>query len=73
MADLLIRNVDEDTIRRIDANAARLGISRSEYLRREVQRAARVSSTRTTWADLERSAEACADLLDEEIMARAWS
>jgi hypothetical protein len=35
VTDILIRNIDDDDLRHIDALAAELGISRSELLRRE--------------------------------------
>lgn len=35
MTDLLIRNINEDDVRAIDALATRLGLSRNELLRRE--------------------------------------
>lgn len=73
MTDLLIRDVPEDDLRRIDEKAARLGLSRNEYLRRQIgQDAARVD-VQFTVADLERAAELSQDLLDEQVMRGAWS
>ena len=34
MADMLIRDVPDDVIAALDAHAARLGLSRSEYVHR---------------------------------------
>lgn len=73
MSDLLIRNIDDETVRRIDADAARQGLSRNEYLRRAVVRFAGVAARPATRADLSRSVDLFADLSDEETMDRAWS
>lgn len=72
MTDLLIRNVDEADVRGIDALAARLGISRSELLRREAKKLGRRGAASVTPADLERSASLMVDLLDDEVMGQAW-
>ncbi len=73
MTDVLIRNVDDDTLRRIDAVADRLGLSRNEYLRREVTRLTHRGPRPATRADLARSAEALVDLESDEVMDQAWS
>ncbi|NED94180.1 antitoxin [Phytoactinopolyspora alkaliphila] len=73
MTDLLIRNIDEDDLRRIDANAERQGLSRSEYLKREVSRLAQIGARPATRVDLARSADLFADLADESVMEQAWS
>lgn len=68
--DLLIRDVPEDVVAAIDARAKRLGLSRSEYLRRQLLQ---VSGRRTTTLeDLQWFAETFSDLTDEELMAKAW-
>jgi plasmid stability protein len=72
MADVLIRNVDEAVIRGIDAAAARQGLSRNEYLRRELTQFSLVRSHAATREDLKRSLELLADLGDESVMAQAW-
>ncbi len=72
MPDILIRDVPPDVVAALDANARRAGLSRSEYLRREVMREAARPITPCTQADLERTAEVFADLDDPEIMRRAW-
>lgn len=73
MSDLLIRNVDEDAIRRIDADAARHGLSRNEYLRREVGRLGHAADRPVTREDLSRSLEAFAGLADDDVMRKAWT
>lgn len=73
MADILIRGVPDDLVVEIDAKAASAGLSRAEYLRRVLARERTRGTGKVTMADLERSAERCADLLDPEVMAKAWS
>lgn len=73
MPDLLIRSVDEETLRRIDADAERLGLSRSEYLRREIVRLSQRGNRPTTREDLTRAMKVFADLSDDQVMSRAWS
>ena len=36
MTDILIRDVPEDVVAAVDAHAGRLGLSRSEYVRRRL-------------------------------------
>lgn len=73
MPDLLIRNVDDETVRAIDERADRLGLSRVEFLRREVARLGRRSVPEVQRADLVFFTEVFADLQDETVMERAWS
>ncbi len=70
MADVLIRDVPERVIAVIDERARRLGLSRNEYLRRQL--AAVSTGATVTRADLARFGETFADLTDGEVMARAW-
>jgi ribosome maturation factor RimP len=72
MADVLIRNVPEDVLKVIDADARRQGLSRSEYLRRSLERTAHASGGAVTVDDLARFSEAFSDLADPEVMKRAW-
>jgi hypothetical protein len=74
MTDVLIRNVPEDDLARIDEQASRLGLSRGEFLRRQIsQTAARSSGVMVTLEDLRMAAELSQDLLDEDVMRDAWS
>ncbi|TSD94100.1 antitoxin [Skermania sp. ID1734] len=73
MTDILIRDVPDDVLRRIDADAARAGLSRNEYLRREVERLARRSANPVTVADFRRFTDLTGDLTDDAVMRRAWS
>ncbi|QLY31588.1 ribbon-helix-helix protein, CopG family [Nocardia huaxiensis] len=71
-ADLLIRDVPDDVIAAIDAKAKRLGLSRTQYLRRTLAREAASDERRVTAADLVWFSDTFADLADEEVMRRAW-
>lgn len=72
VADLLIRDVPDDVVVAIDADAQRLGLSRSEYLRRALVRTATAAAGPVTVDDLSRFADTFADLADPEVMRRAW-
>lgn len=72
MTDLLIRNVPDDVVAALDMKAKRLGLSRSEYLRRQMVREATTSSQTVTVQSLQRFGDAFADLADADVMARAW-
>lgn len=70
MTDVLIRNVPADDLRRIDEVAARLGLSRNEYLLRHViEESVRASASTITSADFDK----LSGLGDEELMRQAWS
>jgi Ribbon-helix-helix protein, copG family len=73
MPDVLIRDIPAEDLARIDAHAARQGLSRTEYLRRRLRQEAARPSTPVTAADLERFASRFADLQDPEVMRKAWS
>jgi len=70
MVDVLIRDVPDDVVAAVDAKAARLGLSRTEYLRRTLAREGAVIDV--TVDDLAGFAEAFADLADAEVMRQAW-
>jgi hypothetical protein len=71
MTHLLIRDVPDDIVAAIDSNAGRLGLSRSEYLRRTLAQAAHKPGT-VSIKELARFEASFADLADEEIMRQAW-
>jgi Ribbon-helix-helix protein, copG family len=73
MTDILIRDVPEDLVGLIDRNARRMGISRTEYLRRALARERSGEVPPTTDADFERVSERFAGLADDELMRGAWS
>lgn len=72
MTDILIRDVPEDVIAAIDAKAQRLGLSRTEYLRRTLTRERDVAPTAVSVADLAAFADTFADLADPGVIDRAW-
>jgi hypothetical protein len=69
---MLIRDVPEDVLTAIDANAARLGLSRSEYVRRELSRVAQRSASSVTADDLQRFVTTFSDLAHTDVMDQAW-
>lgn len=71
MTDLLIRDVPDDVVAAIDTKASRLGLSRSEYLRRTLAHVAHPSSV-VTVDDLARFTAVFADLADDDLMGQAW-
>ena len=73
MSDVLIRNFPAEDLALLDAHAARLGISRTEYLRRQLQQEARRTVTAVSAADLVGFARDFSDLADDEVMRGAWS
>ena len=72
MSDLLIRDVPEDVLAAIDSRANRLGLSRTEYLRRRLAQDAAVAEGQVEVTDLVQFAEAFADLADPAVMDQAW-
>jgi hypothetical protein len=72
--NILIRDLSQAAVDRIDAAAANLGISRNEYLRRKFEEnPTPTESGRTVTAqDWQQSAEVFADLADPAVMAAAW-
>jgi hypothetical protein len=71
--DVLIRNVPAEDLKLLDEQAARLGISRSEYLRRHLHREARRSVGPVTGEDRRTLGDIVADLADDTVMTNAWS
>jgi hypothetical protein len=72
MTDMLIRDVPDDVVAALDAHAARLGLSRSEYVRRRLAQDAAVPGSAVTVQDLARFAEVFGDLDDPDVMSGAW-
>jgi hypothetical protein len=69
MTDILIRDVPDEVVAAVDANAQRSGQTRAEYLRRLLADQQRPALTRE---QLNRFAERTADLGNPEVMAAAW-
>ena len=72
MSDVLIRNVPDHVLATIDSNATRLGLSRTQYLRRKLTQDAEGSTTPVTIADLRTFSASFIDLADDEVMSAAW-
>jgi hypothetical protein len=72
MADFLIRDVPDDVLAAIDARAGRLGLSRSEYVRRRLAQDVSLPPTAVTTGDPARFGEAFADRADPETINQAW-
>ncbi len=72
MTDILIPDVPEDVVAAIDRNAQRLGLSRSDYLRRALDRERNAQSGEVSTADLAGFTATFADLDDPEVMRGAW-
>lgn len=72
MTDLLIRDVPDEVVGKLDRRAERLGLSRAEFLRRQMMAAAAGSVEPVTRESLVGFAEIFCDLADDEVMDRAW-
>jgi len=73
MTDVLIRDVPEEVVAALDAHATRLGLSRSEYVRRRLAQDAGAPGSPVSVGDLARFADTFADLADPDVMSRAWT
>jgi hypothetical protein len=72
MADVLIRDVPEAVLAGVDAHAARLGISRVEYIRRRLAADAATARAPVSIDDLRKFAQRFGDLANAEVMGAAW-
>lgn len=72
MTDVLVRDVPDDVVAALDARASRLGLSRSEYLRRKLAQEAVYGPRPVTVEHLIAFGETFADLTDPEVMKGAW-
>lgn len=72
MSDVLIRDVPDNVLSAIDARAARLGLSRTQYLRRRLAQDAAADAVPVTADDLRAFAVSYADLVDAEVMSASW-
>ncbi len=73
MTDILIRDVSDEVLAAIDAKAKRVGLSRTAYLRRALERERVQDSGPVTIDQLERMSRLAADLDDPGVMSDAWS
>ncbi len=72
MSDVLVRDVPDEILAALDARANRLGLSRSEYLRRRLAQDIAAPELPVSVDDLSDFAAAFADLRDVEVMSQAW-
>ncbi len=72
MSDVLVRDIPDDVLAALDAHAARLGVSRSEYIRRRLAQDAGTATVAVSVEDLRGFADAFADLADPSVMGSAW-
>jgi plasmid stability protein len=72
MTDVLIRDVPDDVIAALDSRANRLGISRTEYVRRRLAQDAATSDTTVSVRDLQQFSSTFSDLADPDVMSQAW-
>jgi plasmid stability protein len=72
MADILIRDLPDDVVAAIDAQATRLGISRNEYVRRELSQLKQRQGPTLAVDDFRRFADTFKDLADPEVIDQAW-
>lgn len=72
MTDMLIRDVPDDVIAALEAHARRLGLSRTEYVRRRLAQDAALADSPVTAGDLARFAGTFGDLADPDVMSQAW-
>jgi hypothetical protein len=72
VSDVLIRDVPDDVLASLDSTAARMGLSRTEYIRRRLTQDARTARATVTDADLRRFASDAASLGDPDLMREAW-
>lgn len=73
MTDILIRNVPDEVLAAIDVKAKRVGLSRTEYLRRALERERVQNAGPVTVEHLERAASLAQNLDDPDVMSGAWA
>lgn len=73
MTDILIRDVPDEVLAAIDAKAKRVGLSRTEYLRRALERERVQDAGPVTVEQLGRVASLARDLDDPDVMSGAWA
>ncbi|NNF55551.1 MAG: ribbon-helix-helix protein, CopG family [Acidimicrobiales bacterium] len=73
MTDILIRDVPDEVLAAIDAKAKRVGLSRTEYLRRALERERTQANGPVDIEGLAQVAALTKDLDNPDIMSAAWS
>ena len=72
VADVLVRDVPDDVLAQVDAHAARMGLSRVEYIRRRLAADAAATGQAVDAGDLSSFADLAGDLADPQVMGSAW-
>ncbi len=72
MSDVLIRDVPDDVLAALDLLSTRLGLSRTEYIRRRLAQDAQTARVTVSTSDWRRFADSYRDLGDTSVMDRAW-
>ncbi len=73
MTDILIRDVPDEVLAAIDAKAKQVGLSRTEYLRRALERERTQANGPVDIDQLANLAALTQDLDDDDVMGDAWS
>ena len=73
MSSLLIKDVPDSVLAAVDTHAARLGVSRAEYIRRRLAQDATTDTIPVTIADLPGLAARASEMADPFLMRTAWS
>ncbi len=73
MPDVLIRNIPADDLALLDEQARRFGLSRTDFLRRQLHQQAHRSLDSVSVPDLNAMSDLLADLADPTVMDKAWS
>ena len=73
MPDVLIRDLPDDVLAAIDAKARRVGLSRTEYIRRVLAGERGGATGGVSVEDLVAFADTFTDLADSDVMRQAWS
>ena len=68
MSDVLIRDIPDDVLAVLDQLAARMGLSRTEYIRRRLAQDARAARISVTPEDWSRFTDTYRDLGDPTVM-----
>lgn len=72
MSDVLIRDVPDDVLAALDLLSTRLGLSRTEYIRRRLAQDAHTARITVATSDWRRFADDYRDLGDTSVMNQAW-
>ena len=73
VTDILIRDVPDEVLAAIDAKAKQVGLSRTEYLRRALERERTQANGPVDLDQLANLAALTQDLDDDDVMGDAWS